>query len=150
MTATPAGRIGLVVASLVVLVGAFLLLRPDDDSQPAGSDVATTTITTTPIDPAARTNETTEASPPEPRPAPSVPVLTPEDTRTLTFERGERVRFNVRADRADEVHVHGYDITEPVRPGEPARLRFDASIEGIFEIELEESGIPVGELEVRP
>jgi heme/copper-type cytochrome/quinol oxidase subunit 2 len=70
--------------------------------------------------------------------------------RKLRVEKGEEVRFAVTADVAEEVHVHGYELFEDVRPGRPARLRFEAGIEGIFEIELEGSHTPIAELRVEP
>jgi hypothetical protein len=55
----------------------------------------------------------------------------------ITATVGEEIVFTVTADTADEVHVHGYDITVPVQPGQPATVRFPADIPGIFEVELE-------------
>ncbi|WP_193345672.1 hypothetical protein [Blastococcus saxobsidens] len=46
----------------------------------------------------------------------------------------------VTSDVADEVHLHGYDVSAPVAPGEPATLTFDATIPGVFELELHEVG----------
>jgi hypothetical protein len=60
------------------------------------------------------------------------------------------VRFTVTSDVAEEVHVHGYDILKEVAPGAPARFRFEATFEGIFEVELERSGEPILELRVEP
>ena len=64
--------------------------------------------------------------------------------------RGRIVVIRVASDVADGVHVHGYDLTAEVAPGAPAAIRFTASAPGRFEIELEESGVQIAELEVRP
>ena len=64
--------------------------------------------------------------------------------------RGRAVVLRVTSDTADEVHVHGYDLTADVAPGAPATIRFTADAPGRFEVELEESGVEIGELEVRP
>ena len=40
----------------------------------------------------------------------------------LEFKEGEQVRFRVRADGADEIHVHGYDIEKDVGRARPSRL----------------------------
>jgi hypothetical protein len=48
------------------------------------------------------------------------------------------------------VHLHGYDVMVDVAPGKPARLRFKATIPGRFEVELEDRGLHIAELEVRP
>jgi hypothetical protein len=41
----------------------------------------------------------------------------------------------VNADAPDDIHLHGYDIEKKAAPGQPARLRFNANLEGEFEIE---------------
>ena len=70
--------------------------------------------------------------------------------RELTFEKGGRIRFIVDSDVTDEVHLHGYDIAKPVEAG--GRVQFDvpASIEGVFEVELEERVVPLAEVTVNP
>lgn len=70
--------------------------------------------------------------------------------RQLEFDAGEQVRFTVRSDVADEVHVHGYDVTERLPAGQAAPVSFPAEIEGIFEVELHGSGMQIAELRVNP
>ena len=70
--------------------------------------------------------------------------------KSLTVEKGEPVRFTVSADKPEEVHVHAYDISKDVRPGKPARFDFPASIEGIFEVELEGASVQILKLTVNP
>lgn len=70
--------------------------------------------------------------------------------RRVRVKQGERVRLIVSADAADEVHLHGYDITSDVAPGRQGRIAFVAKVPGRFEVELEEPGTQIGELEVRP
>lgn len=60
------------------------------------------------------------------------------------------VRMVVSADVSDEIHVHGYDLHADVAPGQEAVLEFEATIPGIFEIELEGLGVLIGELAVAP
>lgn len=67
-----------------------------------------------------------------------------------TVRRGERVVLRVRADVADEVHVHGYDLVREVAPGREARIAFRAAIPGRFEVELERRHVQIAELTVRP
>ncbi|MEU6265255.1 hypothetical protein [Saccharopolyspora shandongensis] len=62
---------------------------------------------------------------------------------------GSLVRLTVRNDGADELHVHGYDKSAPLRPGEPATVEFRADIPGVFEIELHHSGSALPSLVVR-
>jgi hypothetical protein len=70
--------------------------------------------------------------------------------RELEFEAGERIRFRVRSDLADELHVHGYDVNEEIPAGRSAAISFPAEIEGIFEVELHGSGAQIAELRVNP
>jgi hypothetical protein len=53
---------------------------------------------------------------------------------------GDPVTITVTSDTPDEIHVHGYDLTAPIGPGTPGTLTFDATIPGVFEVELHESG----------
>lgn len=67
-----------------------------------------------------------------------------------TVRKGDRVVLQVRSDEADEVHLHGYDLSTDVAPGAAARIAFVADVPGRFEVELEESGVQIAELTVRP
>jgi hypothetical protein len=67
-----------------------------------------------------------------------------------TARQREEVLIVVRADVADEVHVHGYDLMADVAPGEPARIRFVAEVAGVFEVELEDAGRLLFQLEIVP
>ena len=62
--------------------------------------------------------------------------------------QGEAVDLVVSSDTADEVHLHGYDRLSPVAAGDPAMLRFDADLPGVFDVELEQRGVLLARLEV--
>jgi hypothetical protein len=68
----------------------------------------------------------------------------------LTYNKGERVRFKVDSDVSDEVHMHGYDIMKDVKAGGSVSFDFPASIEGVFEAELEGRKEQILELTVNP
>jgi hypothetical protein len=70
--------------------------------------------------------------------------------RTLTYNKGDRVRFRVDSDVSDEVHVHGYDIMKDVKAGGSVSFDFPATIEGVFEAELEGRKEQIVELRVNP
>lgn len=108
---------------------------------------------------------TTPPPPQPPPPPPTAPKPEPQVTtvrivvrggkvvgglKRATLEQGEKVAIVVGADVADEVHLHGYDKSTDVAPGKPARLVFVASIPGRFEVELEDRGLQIADLEVRP
>ena len=67
-----------------------------------------------------------------------------------TVKQNRRVLVVVESALADEIHLHGYDLSEDVEAGGKARLAFEATIPGTFEIELEDRGLQIGELTVRP
>lgn len=68
----------------------------------------------------------------------------------LEYNAGDQVRFKVRSDVADEVHIHGYDLSEDVEAGGTVSFAFTADLEGIFEVELEERTEQIAELRVNP
>jgi hypothetical protein len=67
----------------------------------------------------------------------------------LTYNKGEQVRFKVDSDVSDEVHMHGYDIMKDVQAGGSVSFDFPASIEGVFEAELEGRKEQILELTVK-
>ncbi len=68
----------------------------------------------------------------------------------LTYNEGEQVRFKVDSDVSDEVHMHGYDIMKDVKAGGSVSFDFPATIEGVFEAELEDRKEQILELTVNP
>ena len=60
------------------------------------------------------------------------------------------MRFRVRSPEDEEVHIHGYDIKKDVKAGETTQICFKATIDGIFEIEFEDSATQIAELRVDP
>jgi hypothetical protein len=70
--------------------------------------------------------------------------------RQLTYNKGEQIHFKVESDVSDEIHVHGYDLMKDVKAGGAVSFDFPATIEGVFEAELEERGEQIIELTVNP
>lgn len=68
----------------------------------------------------------------------------------INIDQGTNVRIVVVSDVADEAHLHGYDLTADVGPGAEGVIEFVADIPGIFELELEQSGLELGRLQVAP
>lgn len=71
-----------------------------------------------------------------------------EGPERLEVGLGSDVRLVVRSDATDHVHVHGYDLFFDVGPGEEAQIEFVADVPGVFEVELEEAGVLLLEIEV--
>jgi hypothetical protein len=168
-TSRTALRAGLAVAGVAALVALFAILRPGGEGSPAaGGGPAGATGSPaggTPTGgPAGGTATGGPAAPTSPAEGPTQPSPSPgareveievEDGRVkgpaqVTVDLGERVVLVVEADVADEVHVHGYDLLEEVRPGQRARIAFVADAPGVFEVELEEAGLLLTRVEVRP
>jgi hypothetical protein len=155
-----AARIGLAAAAVVVAVVLFLVLRDDDGDEAAPTTAAATTETGsgTETGPGTETGTTTAPSPPpSPPPAPerrqlrvNVPAGGPTRIARLDVEQGEDVVLVVRSAVADEVHLHGYDLSADVAPGRVARIRFTADQPGRFEIELEQAHEGIAQLRVTP
>ena len=138
---SPARRAGFLLLSVLAL-GAC-----GGDGGPTVAPATSTSTTST----AATVPETTSST------APAVPTETFEfaggavagGPRTIEASLGDRLRIVVRSDARDEVHLHGYDVRVVASPGVEAILDVTASIPGRFELELEDSGAKLGELEVR-
>lgn len=61
---------------------------------------------------------------------------------------GDSVHVVFSGGIAEELHIHGYDLSLEIAPGVVEVLDFVADIPGIFEVELEGAGTLVFELEV--
>lgn len=68
----------------------------------------------------------------------------------LTYHKGDQIHFKVRSAVADEVHVHGYDLMKDVKAGGTIAYEFPATIEGVFEAELEGRKEQIIQLTVEP
>jgi hypothetical protein len=156
-------KVALLAACLGLLVSLFLALRPDGgDDDAAGTTAAAATpaettppaatdTTSAPTTAETETHSATTASADE---TVTIRIAVPSDAvptvRTFSVRQGRKVELVVRTELTDHVHLHGYDLFADVGPGKPGRIEFTADAAGIFELELEDRGLPVAELEVRP
>lgn len=69
--------------------------------------------------------------------------------QSWSVDEGDMVRITATSDVAEELHLHGYDISRDITPGGSATIEFEADTVGSFEVELEESKQLVGILEVQ-
>jgi hypothetical protein len=134
------------IAVVIAVVAVILLASGGDETDNAANSAQTATPTPTAT---AADGEETPSATPTPTPKPP-PLLQAGKVRKLTFDQGDTVRLRVRSDTAEEIHVHGYDITKEVAPNQTATVSFKASITGIFEIEFHGSGTQIAELKVEP
>ena len=143
----------LAVAAAIAVAAVLLAVLRDDGGEDRAAPPPTTTAPST-TRPGAVTETVTTTT--RARPRPRTLAITVRGGRVrggfrrFAAGRGERVAIVVRADVRDEVHVHGYDLKANVAPGGPASIVFRARLVGRFEIELEQRGLHIAELEVRP
>ena len=145
--------VALIAAGLGLLVSLYFALRPGDDETTPTTSVAQTTTAATTTEPEVTTTAATTTAPAEPavvRITVSVPGDKAPTVKHFTIKQGSQVVFVVESELADEVHLHGYDLSADVAPGAPATIRFKADAPGLFEAELESRSLPIAQLEVRP
>jgi hypothetical protein len=69
----------------------------------------------------------------------------------LVYRKGDRIHFKVEVPFEEEVHLHGYDVAKEVpKGGGTVTYDLPASIEGVFEAELEGHKEQIIELKVEP
>ena len=68
----------------------------------------------------------------------------------IAVKLGDEAVFTVTVDVADEVHVHGYDLSYELKADAPTEVRFVADVPGIFEVELEHAHLHLVEIAVAP
>lgn len=104
--------------------------------------------------------------PSEPPPAVTAPIAATPAVKTFAIElrdgklaagpavisvtQGERVTLHVTSNKADELHLHGYDLSLKLLPAQPAELNFVADRSGRFDYELHHAHHEIGALEVAP
>jgi hypothetical protein len=139
-------RFTLLGLAVVVLVVAFVVARS------GGDDASTSTDTTTQNAAPADSGSGGATTPSKPAVA-TVVVKNAKPVggvKRLTFKHNGRIVFVVKSDTADEVHFHGYDVGKDVKAGGSVRFNVKATIEGRFEVELEEHKEQIAEVEVQP
>lgn len=70
--------------------------------------------------------------------------------QTIQATSGEEVTMTVTSDVEEELHVHGVEVYEDLPPGEEVEVTFTPEAEGVFEVELHDSGVKLADLEVSP
>ena len=131
-------RIGLIVAAVIVAVVAIVILSGGDDSSDNGSSAQTKTTAGGKTVPA------------------EVPTIVIKDGKPvggiqdIEVNKGDTIEFRVKSDADHEIHMHGYDIAKDVPAGGSVTYKVPADIDGIFEVELENSGIHLAQLRVDP
>jgi plastocyanin len=142
--------------ALVLTTGVLAACGGSDSTgtSTAAPAAATTAVATTA--PAATTSAATTAAPATAAAEAGVLTIKVVDEQPvggvakLKVGKGDRIRFVVESDSKQEVHLHGYDIAKDAAPGAPAEFDVKATIEGVFEAELEDPGVQILKLTVEP
>jgi hypothetical protein len=69
---------------------------------------------------------------------------------TISATEGDTLTLRVTADRAFELHLHGYNRALDLKPQQTSVLTFEANLTGSFEMENEDEGHRLGTLTVNP
>ena len=136
------------IAAVIAIVAVVHLAGGGDDTSDSGEQAAATATPTS--EPQAASPQETETPTPTATPKPKPPLLQAGKITKLKATEGDTVRFRVRSDTPEEIHVHAYDIEREVPAGETIAVSFKATITGIVEIEFHGSEEQIGELTVEP
>lgn len=149
-------RWSLLALAAIVLVVGFIVLRPKGGDD--GSATTTTTTTAAAAPPRTVTISGGAAAPDAPAAKPSPATITVKNgqpvggVKELDFHKGDTIAFTVTATApGGEVHFHGYDIAKEIpEGGGRVTYRVPATAEGIFEVEMEDTGVQIAKVVVEP
>ena len=136
----------IVLAIACVLAAVALAGCGSDDGESASSTDTTNTTETT-------TTETTTTTGAETPTIVRIEVVDGQPQGGIvrqTVNKDDQVVLVVTSDVADEIHLHGYDISRDVEAGGTVRLPFKATIPGRFEAELESRSVQIADITVEP
>jgi hypothetical protein len=137
----------------VLLSGCAAGVDEPESPEPAAAASAepSATASTAPASPSASAAPTPTAPPPPQVRAIEVAFAGGQVTGTSGREEvrlGEQVVLRFTSDVAEEVHVHGYDLEVALPAGGSAEIPVSATLPGVFEVELHESGKVLYQLRV--
>jgi hypothetical protein len=145
--------LALAILGLAISIGVAACGGGDDEAATSTTTSAATSTapdsdTTGPVD----TSEST-TPPTEQTPFTAIRITVKDGRPVGGIQRpkvtlGDNAIIYVTSDVADEVHFHGYDLSQDVKAGGTVQIPFHATIPGRFEIELENTGVQLAELTV--
>jgi outer membrane lipoprotein SlyB len=148
-------RTTVLLVAAALFTGSLALASCGGDDEASGTTTETTTQTTSETTTSTETTTTETTTEPEVEKPTVVRVTVVNGAAEggivrATVGQGDRVRLVVTSDVADEIHLHGYDVSRDVAAGGTVTLAFRASIPGRFEAELEERGVQIADITVEP
>jgi hypothetical protein len=155
-----AKKVVLALVALAGVVALFVVLSGGEDDSTSNSQTTAAQTQTTTAEDAVSDDEPPpdEQKPDKPdKPdKPEIPVIEIKGGQPvggvaeLEYKTGDQIQFTVESDVDENIHLHGYDIEQPVAAGGKTTFDLEASIEGVFEVELEEAVVPIAEITVNP
>ena len=129
-----------------------------EPTPPAETEPAETDTEPAETEPAETETEPAETEPPaatEDRFDVDVLVMVAEGERVggegrVEAKKNDRVRIVIQVDEPQEFHLHGYELSRNATPNDPAVFRFNAKLEGIFELESHLSEAVIVNVVVEP
>lgn len=161
MQSTAARVITGIVAVAIVVIGFVALSGGDDDNDSTTQTTATTattgdTSTGKGDEGPGKIDKGDKADKGGGEPVSDVPVIKlvggqpAGGVAELSFNSGDTIAFDVESDTDAPIHFHGYDIEQEVKAGGTSKFSVPADIEGIFEVEVESTAVPIAEITVNP
>jgi hypothetical protein len=138
------GAVVLAVIGVAVAVALFFVLK-DDEETPAPA-----TTTEAPAAEETKKPETERDKPPKPTRIELTDGQPVGGVAEIEVAKGEEIVFEVSSDIDDEIHMHGYDVTEDVAAGRSVTFKVPATIEGVFEVESHHGAAQIAEVTVTP
>jgi hypothetical protein len=142
------------LAGVVIAVIVFFFVA-NDDTADQESETTQTAESSTSTDETGDDEEPDKEKPEKPA-EPEVPVIEIEGGQPVggvaEFEvvEGDNIQFIVRSDEAHEIHLHTYDVAMEVEAGGEVEFDVPATIGGVVEAEIEDTGVPIAEIAVVP
>ena len=141
-------NIVVILIGLLLLAGLFWVMKP----------AATVSVAALPSASSPMRSDSTSTTEPAAAPAPVSQVfeLVVQSKKlvsglpVISVMQGTLVTLRITTDHADELHLHGYDLTLKLPKDQPAELSFVADRSGRFEYELHHAHVDLGALEVQP
>lgn len=133
----------------LMLAALFLWFKPEPSAMPEATVGAAAPTSIVP-------DIVVEHAPPDEKPQALVLTLSlqqgvPEGGVPVeSLVQGRRVVIRVTGDARDELHLHGYDLSAELHPGQVAEIAFDATVAGRFELESHHAHQVIAVLEVTP
>lgn len=157
----PWKRFAAIAVAVVAIIVAFTVFQPADDeatdsgqaaqtSEPAEEEESSDGDAVGGSEPLLGGTRNEPGAEPEPVALEFAGGVVIGGVETIEVTSSEEITMTVTSDVQEELHVHGVDLYEDLPPGEEVEVTFTPEAEGVFEIELHDSGELIANLEVSP